>query len=341
MIFMRRTLIKNDSYLVLYIINLVKKRYDASGFNSGHKDFHDRHSSLTNRVNEGILAGRKIAKISVITLISIGAAELIMAYFSGSVVAFADGVDSLSDAMISFIVYVGLGFAGRPADKIFQFGYHKVESFAALIAAIGMILIGCFITYHSYEGLVYPKEIKQPLLTMIVVAAAGAISLYRALQMRNIANKHNLLSLKRDAKNSIKDVSASVIGFLSVFIASHFGFLQADAIGGMLIAGYIFSVAYISVKESSLILVDAWQNPSSIAFVKKSIEEKFEGIIRVRSVKLRKTGMVSQAEIHIEIDGTRPFKEVEMILLNTELHVRSILPSMDKVLVIPHSGYLT
>ena len=114
---MHRMLIKNDSYIVLYIINLVKKRYDASGSNSGHKDFHDRHSSLTNRVNEGILAGRKIAKISVITLISIGAAELIMAYFSGSVVAFADGVDSLSDAMISFIVYVGLGFAGRPADK--------------------------------------------------------------------------------------------------------------------------------------------------------------------------------------------------------------------------------
>ena len=319
---------------------MVKKRYDASDFNSGHKNFHDRHSSsLTNRVNEGILAGRKIAKISVITLISIGAAELIMAYFSGSLVAFADGVDSLSDAMISFIVYVGLGFAGRPADKIFQFGYHKVESFAALIAAIGMILIGCFITYHSYEGLVYPKEIKQPLLTMIVLAAAGAISLYRALQMRNIANKHNLLSLKRDAKNSIKDVSASVIGFLSVLIASQFGFLQADAIGGMLIAGYIFSVAYISVKESSLILVDAWQNPSSIAFVKKSIEEKFEGIVRVRSVKLRKTGMVSQAEIHIETDGTRPLKEVEMILLNTELHVRSIIPTMDKILVIPHPGY--
>ena len=124
-------------------------------------------------------------------------------------------------------------------------------------------------TYHSYEGLVHPREIKQPILTMIVLAAAGAISLYRALQMRNIANKHNLLSLKTDAKNSIKDGSASVIGFLSVFIASHFGFLQADAIGGMLIAGYIFSVAYISVKESSLILVDAWQNPSSINFVKR------------------------------------------------------------------------
>ena len=80
--------------------------------------------------------------------------------------------------------------------------------------------------------------------------------------------------------------------------------------GGMLIAGYIFSVAYISVKESSLILVDAWQNPSSINFVKKAIEGKFEGIVRVRSVKLRKTVWI-RAEIDIEIDGSRPFKEVK------------------------------
>jgi hypothetical protein len=36
--------------------------------------------------------------------------------------------------------------------------------------------------------------------------------------MRNIANRHNLLSLKTDAKNSIKDGSASVVGFLSVLI---------------------------------------------------------------------------------------------------------------------------
>ncbi len=222
-------------------------------------------------VNEGFRAGQRIAKISVVTLISIGIAELLMGYISGSVVATADGVDSMSDAMISFIVLIGLRFARRPADRKFQFGYHKVESFAAMIAAIGMIVIGIFIAYHSYEGLVHPNEIKQPIPTMIVLAIAGAISLHRAFQMRHIANKYNLLSLKTDAKNSIKDGSASVLGFLSVLLATQFGFLQADAIGGMIIAGFIFSVAYVSLKQSSLILVDAWQNPVSVDFIKKIV----------------------------------------------------------------------
>ena len=296
-------------------------------------------SSYLRLVDEGFIAGQRIAKISVITLISIGIVELLMGHISGSVVATADGVDSMSDAMISFIVLIGLRFARRPADRKFQFGYHKVESFAALIAAIGMIVIGSFIVYHSYEGFIHPEEIKQPLLTMVVLAIAGGISLHRAFQMRNIANKYHLLSLKTDAKNSIKDGSASVLGFLSVFIATQFGFLQADAIGGMIIAGFIFSVAYVSLKQSSLILVDAWHNPISVDYIKKLLEEKIEAGVNVRSIKLRQTGIVSRAEIHVEIDGNKSLTEVEMLMQNTEKVIKSNIPNMGVVLVVPHAKY--
>ena len=61
-----------------------------------------------NLIEEGIIAGKRIAKISVITLIAIGIVELITGFLSGSVVATADGIDSISDAMISFIVLLGL-----------------------------------------------------------------------------------------------------------------------------------------------------------------------------------------------------------------------------------------
>jgi cation diffusion facilitator family transporter len=299
-------------------------------------------NSSPNLINEGILAGQKIARISVVTLIGIGIVELVTGQVSGSVVATADGIDSLSDAMISFIVLLGLRIAHRPADRKFHFGYHKVESLAAMMAAIGMIIIGCVIFYHSYEALIHPREIKQPIFTMIVLAAAGAISLHRAFQMRIIANKYDLLSLKTDAKNSIKDGSASVIGFFSVLIASQFGFLQMDAIGGMIIAGYIFSVSYISLKQSSLILVDAWQNPKVTELVKRIVEERFKHEnIRVRSVLLRSSGMVAQAEVHMEIDGNKPLTDVELLSIEIEMAIRSKIPTMERVSVIPHSFTLT
>ena len=290
-------------------------------------------------VREGITAGKRIAKISVVTLLAIGVVEIVTGYLSGSVVATADGIDSVSDAMISFIVLLGLRIAHKPADKKFHFGYHKVESLAALMAAIGMVAIGMVIFYNSYQSLMHPHEIKQPILVMIVLAGASALSLHRAFQMRKIANKYNLLSLKTDARNSIKDGSASVIGFFSILVATQFGFLQMDAIGGMIIAGYIFSVSYISLKRSSLILVDSWQNPQLTDMIKKIISEQFsKEAVEVRNVLLRSSGMVDQAEIHIELSGDEPLSDIEMLSLRIERAIRSKISSLEKISIIPHSS---
>ena len=57
-------------------------------------------ASSSNLFHEGIIAGKRIAKISVVTLLAIGVVEIVTGYLSGSVVATADGIDSVSDAMI-------------------------------------------------------------------------------------------------------------------------------------------------------------------------------------------------------------------------------------------------
>jgi cation diffusion facilitator family transporter len=291
-------------------------------------------------INEGIVVGQNIAKISVITLVSLGIIELLIGYVSGSVVVVADGTDSLSDAMISFIVLIGLRIAHKPADRKFHFGYHKVESLAALIAAMGMVIMGSIIVYNSYQSLLHPHEIKHSFLTMIVLAAASGVSLHRAFQMRKIANRYDILSLKTDAKNSIKDGLGSIIAFFSVLISSQFGFLQADAIGGIIIAGYIFSVAYVSIKRTSLILVDSWQDPQVTDLIRKTIEQKFGGSkepIKVRSVLLRPKGVGAiGAIIHMEVDGSKSLTDVELLSLEIEMEIRSKISSIERISVVPH-----
>ena len=326
--------LSNKAYKSYKISRLIKRFNNTSlKKKSNTSDY-----SSAELVQEGIIAGQKIAKISVITLISIGIVEIATGYFSGSNVATADGIDSLSDALISFMVLIGLRIAIKPADKNFHFGYHKVESFAALIAAIGMIVIGVIIFYNSYQTLVHPHEINHPYITMIVLAGASALSLSRAFQMRTIANKYNLLSLKTDAKNSIKDGSASIIGFFSILVSTQFGFIQMDAIGGMVIAFYIFSVSYVSLKRSSLILVDSWQNPKLTEMIKNVIYEQFHNEkIHVREVLLRSSGMVDQAEIHMEIDGKQSISDVEAISIEIQDVITSKFPSIERISVIPHS----
>ena len=149
--------------------------------------------------------GQRAARQSVITLAAIGFAELIVTTFTGSITLTADGLDSLADAMISFIVWFGILMVKKPRSSLFHFGYRKVEVLAAFIAAIIIVILGILITLHAVNVLYNHVDIRYPEITMITLAAAGGISLHRAFVIRKVAIESNLISLKLDAKNSIKD----------------------------------------------------------------------------------------------------------------------------------------
>lgn len=85
-----------------------KRPIDRRANNGNDHKINNRVSSSrsNNLLNEGIIAGQRIAKISVVTLISIWIAEILTGYYSGSVVATADGIDSISDAVIFVYCFI-------------------------------------------------------------------------------------------------------------------------------------------------------------------------------------------------------------------------------------------
>ena len=293
-----------------------------------------RRKNSTDNLNSAKL----ITKISIIALLFIGISELIVGYLGGSIVIIADGVNTFYYTMVSFIVLLGLRVAHRPPNNKFPYGYQKVESFASLLAAIGMIIIGAVIFYNSYQAFLNPHEIKQPLVTMVILAIAGFISLQRSFQMRNLANKYNIFSFKKDAKNSIRDASASMIGFFSVMISTQLGIIQMDAIGGMIIAIYMFSVSYLSLKKSSSILVDSCEDSHMSDKLKRLIMERFsDEIINVKSILIRPIGMSFHAEVHVELDGRKRFGDVDLLLMDIEMVICSKFSNFASLTIIPHS----
>jgi cation diffusion facilitator family transporter len=280
---------------------------------------------------EGFRVGIRVAKLSVFTLVGIGVAEIVIGLISGSVVALADGIDSIGDATISFIVWLGLFMSQRGPDTKFHFGYYKIESLAALLAAIGMIGIGMLIVSQAVENFINPEPIEHAEITMVTLAAAGTISAHRALRMRTIANRYKLLSLQTGAKNSIKDSAASIIGFFSVLIATYFGFTQMDAIGAIAIAGFIFSVSYVAVKESSLVLLDALKNPKLPEQIKTFVERNHG--LNVNTVLVRPMGPFLHGEINVIVEGTMTIEEFDDIAENIEKTIKKSFPNIKKLVV--------
>jgi len=255
--------------------------------------------------------GERIAKLSVLTLLAIGIVELIVGFWTGSLGLKADGVDSLSDSVISLIVWVGLHYSRRRPDARFHFGYHKVESLSALVVSFATVGVAAYIMYHAYLTLLSPTAIAYPTLALATLAVCGSISAYRAFQMRTIAKKYGLLSLRTDANNSIKDATGTLVVFVSI-IGSSLGIHMLDAVGGMIIAVYILGVAYVAIRESSLILLDACESPEMSAVLAGALKT-VEGIEGVQNIKLRPSGPYLTGIISVLVDGHRTIAETEQL----------------------------
>ncbi|HEV8404577.1 MAG TPA: cation diffusion facilitator family transporter [Nitrososphaera sp.] len=242
---------------------------------------------------------RRAAWISIWTLVGIGVGEVLVSAYTGSLTLFADGLDSMADALVSFIVWFGIRMLQKPKSRLFHFGYAKIESLAAFISAVVILILASFIVYNAYQRILNPVPVQNVEIVMIALAAAGGVSLHRAFKVRKVAKKYNLVSLNLDAKNSIKDGTASFVGLGSI-IAAYFGIPYMDSVGSILIAVYIFFMSATAFKESTLVLIDGVKNPELQQEIAKHIEKKFN--VRVEKILLRPLGHDFSAQVHVELD---------------------------------------
>lgn len=274
---------------------------------------------------------RRAAWVSIWTLLGIGFAEiLISVIFTDSLTLFADGLDSLADALVSFVVWFGIGMLRRPKSRLFHFGYTKIESLAAFIAAVIILFLGGLIVYNAYQHFIHPEPVGNYPITMAALAGAGAVSLHRAFKVRSVAKKYDLISLNLDAKNSIKDGTASFVGLASV-VAAFFGVPYMDAVGSVLIAGYIFYMAFAALKESALVLVDAVKNPEMQAEIARHIQVKFG--LRVEKILLRPSGQEFYAQIHVELDRNMNLEKANELMTKIRESIMSEFQTEDTVII--------
>src|SRR3989338_6959102 len=252
----------------------------------------------------------KVVLISAILLVLIGIAEIVVGNYTNSVGLIADGIDSMSDSVISFMVWFGLRISRRQADKKFHFGYYRVETLMSLIVSMIMVAMSIYIFYNAYLRIKSPIELNYPLLGMATLVAGGLISLWLSIIKNRLAKKYNLLSLEADAKSSIKDWTSSFIILAGVFL-SYLGFRWGDSLGALIVGVYIISVAVTTIRSASLILIDGFNNPELIKDISKIIRKYPK--IRLKDLKLRMTGPYIIGEFTITVDSGMSIGEVYKI----------------------------
>ncbi len=276
----------------------------------------------------------KLAGYTAFILIILGVIQIIFGeYISKSIALTANGIDCIGDGFVSAVVWIGLMFFKRPADKRFHYGYYKMENLASGIAAVIMIGLAIYIAYRSINQLIDPHPVETPLIGAILAFIAAVIALGLGVYKFRKSKKSKMGSVKLEAFNTIKDGTASGLTVIALILSSQ-GIFIADGIVGLIIAIIIITIGFAAIKESSYILIDACDGECvDISFSIKQIAQEFKEVKSANIVRLRKSGPIFQGELEVEVSDDMTIKEFNRIKENINRKISEIFPEIERVTI--------
>jgi cation diffusion facilitator family transporter len=289
--------------------------------------------------DSSVARAERFTSVTVVLLMGLGVIQIILGEtLLKSVALTANGIDCVGDGFVSVVVWLGLKFVQKPADHKFHYGYYKFENIASILAAVVMFLLAGYIIYRSYLQFVDPRQIKLPLLGIIIALIAALIAWGIGFQKYIQGKKSNLKSLRFEAINTIKDGTASFLTVVALALSAS-GYPISDAIVGFIIAGVIISIGFAAIKEAGYMLVDA----CDMECLDKTGElrhliESLDAVESAYVIRLRRTGPVLQGEIEVFIPGDMTLDEVNKIMDIIQKKAKDQFPDIDHLSIIPLSS---
>jgi len=260
--------------------------------------------------------GEKVAKKSLIYLLLIGTLKLVAGIFTGMTVVTADAVKSFASTLGVFASYIGLKLSRKSADKHFEYGYHRIETFAALLVALGIIYLGAVLFFKSINTLnSSPVGNFHPIAAIITVLAI--INSYKlAAILKAAGQKTNSLSLLLNARTKQMDLIASMAVLISI-LANYYRVPYIEGSVSILISLIILKEGLSSTKESLFFLLDYWDDPILSRKIRKILSKEKEIVMRINKIRLRRAGTFIFGEAFIDINqfaGIQDLREETNIL---------------------------
>ncbi len=180
--------------------------------------------------------------------------EAVGAWLSGSLALLADAGHMLTDAAGILIALSASLIASRPATSRRTFGYHRVEILAAVVN--GLILLGLcgYLAYAGTRRLIDPVEVEAG--QMLIFAAIGLLA--NLVSVAILARrKDNSLNMRGAYLEVLSDTFGSVAAIVAGVLVLATGFLRADSIASLVIAGMVLPRAWALLREAGGILLES------------------------------------------------------------------------------------
>jgi cation diffusion facilitator family transporter len=196
------------------------------------------------------------AGLSIVSNASLIALKLAAGAITGSIAIITEAVHSLIDLVASVIAFVSVRKADEPADADHPYGHQKVESLAAAIEGM-LILVGAgIIVYEATHRLVVGAEVEALGVGLAVMAFSVVANLAVSTVLSRQAKEHESAALEGDAAHLRTDALTSAGVFAGLALVELTGVVAFDSITAIVVAAAIVVAGLRILRRSSGVLVD-------------------------------------------------------------------------------------
>jgi cation diffusion facilitator family transporter len=267
-----------------------------------------------------------VARLSILSNISLIFIKIFAGIFSGSVSIIAEAIHSTMDLLASIIAFFSVKISDNPPDKEHPYGHGKFENLSGTIEALLIFIAAGWIIFEAVHKIINLKEVHSPGIGVIVMAISSIVNILVSMKLYKVAKKTGSLALEADALHLKVDVYTSAgvaIGLLIIWITK---IPMLDPIVAIF-------VALVILKESVELLIKSFMPMLDVSFSQNEIEnlkkiiDKFD--LKYHKLRTRKAGNYRFIDLHLLFPGDPTLKNAHDISENLKASIRNDFPYTD------------
>ncbi len=190
--------------------------------------------------------------------------EVVVGVVAHSLALLSDAGHMLTDAAAIGLSLVAVHLAARRPAGGLTFGLKRAEILSALVNGATLLVLGVLVVVEAIPRLISPPRVEGVAVLAVALAGIG-VNLLASWQLAK-ANQRSL-----NIKGSYKHIMTDLYAFIGTAIAAVLilttGYLRADGIASMAVAGLMLHASYQLLRDAGRVLLEAapvGMNPSEI-----------------------------------------------------------------------------
>lgn len=263
-------------------------------------------------LRERALRGRQLVLLGVLANVILASFKIVTGVVGKSHALIADGIESAMDLFSSAVMWGAIKYAEKPPDEDHPYGHGRMESFAATVGSLFVILAGLAVAFTSIREILSGAENPQVPATFTLLVLAITIIIKEGLFRLLVSEGKKIGSraVETDAWHHRSDALTSLAAGIGITIAIVGGpkWATADDWAALFSCSFIIFNGARMLKESSSDMLDEQADPETVETVRK-IACEVHGVTSVEKCRVRRSGLARIADLHVRVPGAMTVHE--------------------------------